>query len=486
MYRAKIEGVSGSKVYADGKWLFSIGNKNFRTGDFVWTDGRCAYGHFQEAQQPQVIIAPDDEGIPIYFSGSREHILYTFQKNKIKQVEKKERPTGLPSSEWIDSFLINDKRRVFKHKYLASNIDKQGNIFVMAEVYKIDDDGYYTEDKVAIFKNDKTSSELKFNKVKEINLIEYFDQYVVSKCEMPDIPFGDCFYLDSSGGTIADSSPLGQSGDWTIRRAFIEDENNFEILIYAGFGYYAFAFGYGYSEMPIVDSGYEAFFLIKNDGVDILRELFSSGIRDGYTYTVDKNKADIANPPGTYANFNIDWTLQDGKWVDLAYHQTETENNYQIKCSVGDGFYCTMQWQRYPPYVEHGVKAAGGEFRYHFFSPDNNLIADVHANSRLKMLFCKVKGGFLISISNYTYRGEGILKFYDIFGQSKIFDTDGEEIDNKYVAGIFFYSKAKEKLVQLSSNADCSNDRLRPMKKIRGWHKRIKEIILDLDNEIES
>ena len=477
MYRAKIEGVSGSKVYADGKWLFSIGNKNFRTGDFVWTDGRCAYGHFQEAQQPQVIIAPPaDEGIPIYYSGSREHILYSFQKNKIKQVDQIERPKDTPSG-WADTKLINDKRRVFKHKYLASNIDSKGNIFVMAEVYKIDDDGYYTEDKVAIFKNDKTSSELKFNKVKEIDLIEYFDQYVVSKCDEPDIPFGDCFYLDSGGGTIADSSPLGQSGDWTIRRAFIEDENNFEILIYAGFGYYAFAFGYGYSEMPIVDSGYEAFFLIKNDGVDILRELFSSGIRDAYTYTLS-DFFDGDNPPGNYADFYIDWTLQDGKWVDLAYHQTETENNYQIKCSVGDGFYCTMQWQRYPPYVEHGAKAAGGEFRYNFFAPDNTLIADMHANSRANMLFRKVKGGYLINIS-------GALQLYDVFGQSIFFDSSGVEIENNLVSGIFLYSKAKDKVIRLNEIAG-TNDRLRPMLKIRGWHKRIKEIILDLDNENET
>ena len=66
MYRATAEIVSGTRVYADGKWLQCIGNKCVSVGDRIWTDGRCVYGHLQESEQPKVItVAPDDEGIPI-------------------------------------------------------------------------------------------------------------------------------------------------------------------------------------------------------------------------------------------------------------------------------------------------------------------------------------------------------------------------------------------------------------------------------------
>ena len=467
MYRAKIEGVSGSKVYADGKWLFSIGNKNFRTGDFVWTDGRCAYGHFQEAQQPQVIIAPDDEGIPIYASHYREHNLYTFQKTKLKQVDKIERPKFLPSSDWIYYSLINDKRRVFKHKYLASNIDSKGNIFVMAEFYKIDDDGYYTEYKVAIFKNDKTSRDLKFNKVKEIDLLEFLDDKFAQNCPeincaAIDVPLsGDVDEKTGHHYTPREIGVFGSSYDITIRHAFIDDDNNFELIVYGGYGVF---FSLPNNDI-LASTGYEAFYQIKNDETNLIRAVTSIG--------------------------EVEWSIGSAgflRWKSGTeyFHTTETETNNAVKCSVGDGFYCIMQWQRYPPFVEYGIKAAGGEFRYHFFSQDNNLIADVHANSRLKMLFCKVKGGFLISISNYNNDDEGILKFYDIFGQSTIFESSGEEIENEYVSGIFFYSKAKEKIIRLNQSGNRSNDRLRPMKKIKGWHKRIKEIVLDFDNEKDT
>ena len=469
MYRARIDSVSGTKVYADGKWLYCIGNKNHRVGDYVWTDGRCAYGHFQESQQPQVIIAPDaDEGIPIYCASYYQHDLHTFQKNKLKQVDVRKRPTENTSG-WSDTKLINDKRRIFIHKYLASNIDSHGNIFVMAEVYKLNNKGYYTEYKVAIFKDDKSKSELTFNKVKEIDLLAFFDENIVSKCEEPEIPFGDCFFLDSSGGTIAQSSPLGTSSSFTIRRAFIEDDNNFEILISGGFAYIAFAYGSGYSDMPIVDSGYEGYFLIKNDNVEILREIISSGERDGVTYTVTEKESDSSNPPGVYADFNSYPVYQDGKWIDLAYHTTESVTNNQVKCSVGDGFYCTMQWERYTPYIESGAMQAGGEFRYHFFSPDNTEIADIHADSRFKILFRKVKGGYLI-ISNVA------LTIYNLFG----IEVGGDLIDAK-----FLYSPATKQLKKLDDSG-CSNDRLRPLMKIKNWHKRIKEIILDLDDEKEN
>ena len=48
MHRAMVKAVRGNKVLADGVWLTGIGNRTVREGEWVWTDGRCVYGHESE------------------------------------------------------------------------------------------------------------------------------------------------------------------------------------------------------------------------------------------------------------------------------------------------------------------------------------------------------------------------------------------------------------------------------------------------------
>ena len=74
MYRAKVDSVSGTKVLAGGKWLTCIGNKNVKAGDFIWTDGRCVYGNFQEAQSPIVITTNEERIIPVVTYSQKYHI----------------------------------------------------------------------------------------------------------------------------------------------------------------------------------------------------------------------------------------------------------------------------------------------------------------------------------------------------------------------------------------------------------------------------
>ena len=45
MHRARVAEVRGKRVLAEGKWLTVIGNRSVHGGDWVWTDGRCIYGH---------------------------------------------------------------------------------------------------------------------------------------------------------------------------------------------------------------------------------------------------------------------------------------------------------------------------------------------------------------------------------------------------------------------------------------------------------
>lgn len=139
MYRAKAEAVSGTKVYAGGKWLTCCGNKIVRVGEYIWTDGRVVYGNHQEAQQPLVIPTPQkqDEGIPIliYDSQSKNYLFYSFTKRGLKQIDTNENfPFG---------FIINDSKQ---NVYFSSddsviniNVDDKGNIFKLIGYLDVED-----------------------------------------------------------------------------------------------------------------------------------------------------------------------------------------------------------------------------------------------------------------------------------------------------------------------------------------------------------
>ena len=79
MYRAKAEIVNGLRVFADGKWLTCIGNKNVQAGDLIWTDGQCVYGFNKISQQPLSITTSQDADwcIPIVI----DNVAYIFKSN---------------------------------------------------------------------------------------------------------------------------------------------------------------------------------------------------------------------------------------------------------------------------------------------------------------------------------------------------------------------------------------------------------------------
>lgn len=127
MYRARVESVSGLQVRAGGKWLTCIGNRPVKVGDFIWTDGRCVYGHDRESQAPFVFAPPpkDDLAIPIQIVSDTAETLYTYRKNKLEQVS-----TG----DFAGGLLNDTKGHVYNLNALtadAANIDKDGNIYTL-------------------------------------------------------------------------------------------------------------------------------------------------------------------------------------------------------------------------------------------------------------------------------------------------------------------------------------------------------------------
>lgn len=65
MKQVVAEQISGDRVYADGKWLYSIGNKNILVGDTIWTDGRVVYGNVQTGGEGLVLDVRKCGDIPV-------------------------------------------------------------------------------------------------------------------------------------------------------------------------------------------------------------------------------------------------------------------------------------------------------------------------------------------------------------------------------------------------------------------------------------
>ena len=69
MHRARVNAVEGKKVLSEGKWLTVIGNRSVHSGDWVWTDGRCIYGHESAGGSAPVLAKRGESGVPIYVGG---------------------------------------------------------------------------------------------------------------------------------------------------------------------------------------------------------------------------------------------------------------------------------------------------------------------------------------------------------------------------------------------------------------------------------
>lgn len=238
MYRARVEKISGKKIYAGGKWLQCIGNKNFHVGELVYTDGRCAYGNFLEAQQPLVITASPEEGIPIVTTNP----LFTFYKGKLKLIDKENTRSGFFINNKNKSYFIEDAYTFPPDEYvyqyndnwgtkieeeqacdlegvLAANVDKAGNLFII----------YIDGFNMTIRKNGNT--------LDTINLEELLEEAknFVPQPEAIEIPEPDIPGQDES----IDPVPKGpfvyyDTNNWVelkITHCFIEDENDWSVFL---------------------------------------------------------------------------------------------------------------------------------------------------------------------------------------------------------------------------------------------------------------
>ena len=141
MHRARVSTVEGKKALSEGKWLTVIGNRSVHSGDWVWTDGRCIYGHESAGGSAPVLAKRGESGVPIYVGGW--HCIY--QRGELRRL------LGLPASYKGLLYLGAHAAHLLPHPYprgkrqlLDADMDAYGNIFTLTGVcWEEDDDGIW-------------------------------------------------------------------------------------------------------------------------------------------------------------------------------------------------------------------------------------------------------------------------------------------------------------------------------------------------------
>ena len=466
MYRARADAVSGTRVYAGGKWLQCIGNKNVSVGDYVWTDGRCVYGHLQESEQPKVITSPDDEGIPIIMVFDGKYCFY----NYVSKLIPLKQPEDIGKIA-IFSFMINDYRRaVFGARgvyeanhvnhvtpnFYATNIDRRGNSYKLVG----------TRTKIKIYKNGEEISTTDLTPLIEQQLAE----------SMNSVPSRDGAHFDFQS-PFSDYRAMG-------RFAFIENEDDWNVLLFLFTEAWNTLTGDEVIETPSGIAGTHTnsqtggasygsitAYLVNQTGCTEINSCQGSTwglnslripVLDGQAHIIDyivRNSSHSYSASITQPNNDAKLQLQDGYYFII--------NNFP---NFPDNMFC------YPLFMKISI-----------YTKSDRLLLTETFHTRSRITICKVGAKHLIGVRIGASFGVEIFDAdtgYSISSTKEYSDMTGELYGNdKYTAyatgtphvgeGLYLYDgKTLEKI----ADGNCLNDRLRPMPKFKGWQKRIQEL----------
>ena len=251
MFRARAEKVSGKRVFAKGTWLTCIGNKSVSVGDLIYTDGRCVYGFYQEAQQPQVITPrkKNEIGIPILYFGEsgwftgRKVYYYTLNYPSLTLEENEAFEGNLISVAGDNRYLVNNSENVYVDKtYLGrlyndegnykgstsvidTNIDDQNNFYVMLYVY------FENKKKIQILKNGDI--------INSVDITNWGEEITPAVTSVGDEPFSINIWRETDEGDILERStrsygqrePMEGIPSANIITGFINNEEDWAFIV---------------------------------------------------------------------------------------------------------------------------------------------------------------------------------------------------------------------------------------------------------------
>lgn len=445
MYQATAEIVDGSKVFAGGKWLTCIGNKNVRVGDRIWTDGRCVYGYNQESQSPIVITPPVKEefGIPILFSNGQAA---TYCQNRLIFHDAKFTPKTRYPYGYINSYASGGYvAHTFNLNYRADrffNVDDAGNIFD-AKLREYPKDCY----NIVIKKNGDIIKTLDLTPLASAAIA-----YTDGACEqyLRRHIFGTIG--QSSGIRVGYTSPGedvdsniyvydgGYDNDFTvtIEHGFIENENdwNFIIRVYSeshgAAGIYLEPKSYFFllGSYPAGGFGAQAMYMyhFSNKGTTPLLNITSKSLEAVFTP----------------ANINIhDYQIK-----------SNTNNVLDVSIPMPDGFYYKTNY-----FIGLDDEEIPGRSNITIFSPNGENIFTGIFYLLPEVLACKVGTSYLIKA------GGGVMDYADYY-----YTAAENEALHRY-----FY-KVKHNQAELLTTTAIHNRRLRPMKHYKRWWNNIQTL----------
>ena len=541
MYRVTAEIVSGSKVFAGGKWLKCIGNKRVSVGERIWTDGRCVYGHFQEAQQPPVITSGGDEAIPI-LAGKQ---CYIFYRDKLQLIGELDKEYSLMINDTRGNVLIYADTTDLKtakdgdtlELLVSANIAKNGNRYYLTLQRKFDaksdsektnfdylDDPYT----IRIWKNGAVVGKTPTKSLNKLALSRCPTPPAYAELHDHDLDIfsrlafieneNDWFVehvLDTGRGCYLDQDIflIGQYGG---QRAYVWDES---AGIYRPLSYYVEKYGgvidpnTGFTyKIPWVD------LYVWDLGTPIKGETYSTAYCSELAITTPNETQEILTVTSMVivedgktlaagSNYNMFTSMYYGKPMFDNYPATAELNTLVDKSiiSLQNGFYYTMdELETYQRLQASTPSIALLLVRKKFFSPTGKELFTIFASPYIRHMITRVSDGYLFySSDNFYFDGE--IYPEDATYPSESIDTGKNMWPGQgcYPAslycnwGLYLYKNGTLELIYPSVDVryttsdygvtsphfhvvggEIINQRLRPMKNYKNWHKRIKEINL--------
>ena len=473
MYRARAEIVSGTRVYADGKWLRCIGNKNVSVGEYVWTDGRCVYGHFQESQQPQVITAQEEtEGIPILLGATlntdggysvHKTPYYTYD-SKLRPLEPPEK-LGFTGSEMINAY----KRDAYLISYDGASTFYAGNIDKSGHVYKL----IGASTKITIYKDGE-----------EISVTDLSDLLAQQRAEaINSIPSGT--------GKANSSSPTASCTRYG-QFAVIENENNWNVLLFLVSNA---------SQMLIgddMDCSYNVYQNVAGEETmwhyTVERTHHATGIAESLAITAYLVNQDgwreINNIRGSYSRFEYQQEeIYDHYYgyysIRTKYNRTvvlseeihdgnlgHLQSTKDVKFHLQDGFYFTID--DYPNFPTD-MFCFPLFMKISIYTKEDKLLLTETFKTRSRITIGKAKSRYLIAVRHFDERKGSIFDFTTLTTAS----SDNEKYETyatgtSYIdAGLYLFDGETLKKI---ADGTCFNARFRAMTKYKNWQKRIQKL----------
>lgn len=413
MYRARAEKVSGSRVFANGKWLTCIGNKPVAVGDLIFTDGKCVYGFYQESQQPMVITSPkvEVENIPIITQNNlnvRQY--YNYRNGTLKEIEteNKDTTTVLMINGYNDEVYFEKApygvAGNLENQIVAANVDKQGNLYRMIV--------FSDSQEIKILKNDK-----------------------IIKTAFADT----------------------KSQFFNVSWAFIENENDWAFIVgKASDNVIAREYTDKFAEVIIDDDGSSE---IINDHVAVLKLGYSGS---GYFYNSKGVSTCISKWSGIFTQYG---TFSDNYdfWFDHTFptELEKIEENFsgfeEIKFPMQDGYYFKIHNVLPMPL---NIGGAPWIVTKNIYTPNNTLIfSGIFPFSSYLTIYKNLIG---VRDNNYLV--------HNVY-ESDLPNDSWQSPQNLINSGVYQLVDGKLNSLLAAKNAFYSflNQRLRPMKNYQNW-----------------